>query len=311
LYFSGQLGFSTGLRIGATRATDVAGADLSILRDTLGRPYIPGSSFKGALRSYVESVLRTLQDRPDLRDRNLACLSVGKPGDRPEGEAEPHVCLTQQEVSLLKDIAPDDWATSPRLPAPLKRRLPDEEEVKGLIQENSPQAVLDNTLRDLSCWACRVFGAPWMAAKALVRDLMLSEELAWPIELRTGVAIDRDAGRAYPGQLYDLEVLPAGVAFDLHILVENADPSELGLLWLGISAFERGEVPLGGARSRGLGWCSLTPNWERSRYISQENLIDFLFSPEDQFGKADLANMPARWVRAFGQAIGAIPAEGG
>lgn len=311
LYFYGQLGFSTGLHIGATRASDVAGADLPILRDTLGKPYIPGSSFKGALRSYVESVLRTLQDRTDLRDRNLACLSVGKPDDRPQDEAQQHICLTQQEVSILKAIAPGDWAASPRLPAALKRRLPDVEKVKVLIQNNSREAIVDDTLRDLSCWTCRVFGAPWLAAKALVRDLMSSEELAWPVELRTGVAIDRDAGRAYPGQLYDLEVLPAGVTFDLHILVENASPAELGLLWLGISAFERGEVPLGGARSRGLGWCSLSPNWERSRYIEQDNLIDFLFSPEDKLKKADLAIMPAHWVRAFGQTIGAIPAEGG
>lgn len=303
--------FETALRIGASRSTQVDEPDLPVLRDALGRPYIPGSSFKGALRSYTEAVLRTLQARPEVSDKNLACLSVGKPARRPAGEEPPHVCLHQNEVDGLKSALgsdPPDWS---KLPEALRQRLPGEEDLKAQARRSSSEATLDRALRDLSCWACRVFGAQWLAAKALLRDLPLQHEQDWPREVRNGVAIDRDAGRAFPGQLYDLEVLPAGATFDLEILIENATPQELGLLWLGLGAFERGEIPLGGARSRGLGWCRLEPDWSHSQYIDASNLLDSLFSPERLRGAEQLGSQPALWVRAFGEAIGAIPAGGG
>jgi CRISPR-associated RAMP protein (TIGR02581 family) len=71
--FSGWLTAETALRIGAGRATDVVGTDLPVVRDALGRPYIPGSSFKGALRAYTESLVRAVNP-----SRQGACNPVGK-----------------------------------------------------------------------------------------------------------------------------------------------------------------------------------------------------------------------------------------
>lgn len=50
----------TGLRIGSAKSLDVASTDLPVVRDGLGRPYIPGSSLKGSLRSGLEALLRGL-----------------------------------------------------------------------------------------------------------------------------------------------------------------------------------------------------------------------------------------------------------
>jgi CRISPR/Cas system CSM-associated protein Csm3 (group 7 of RAMP superfamily) len=307
LRFRGELTFETAVRIGASRSTKVDEPDLPIVRDALGRPYIPGSSFKGALRSYTESVLRTLQASPATTDHNLACLSVGKGSQRAHESAEPALCLHQDELNALKQAGQDQWKALDRLPPALLSRLPGPAALVDQAARRSAEAVLDRLVRDLSCWTCRVFGAQWLAAKVLIRDLPLSGNWEWPDELRNGVAIDRDAGRAFPGQLYDLEVLPAGAAFDVQILVENASPEELGLLWLGLSAFERGEVPLGGARSRGLGWCQLTPRWESSQYVTAANLTQALFATGAAGADPALAGKPAEWVQAFGRAIGAIP----
>jgi CRISPR-associated RAMP protein (TIGR02581 family) len=60
LMLSGTLTTRTALRIGAGRATAIVGTDLPVVRDALGRPYIPGSSFKGALRAFVESLVRSV-----------------------------------------------------------------------------------------------------------------------------------------------------------------------------------------------------------------------------------------------------------
>ncbi len=48
----------TGLRVGAGKANDPAATDQPIMRDALGRPFLPGSAIKGALRSGLERVLR-------------------------------------------------------------------------------------------------------------------------------------------------------------------------------------------------------------------------------------------------------------
>lgn len=49
----------TGLRVGAGKQSDAAATDQPVIRDAMGRPFLPGSSIKGALRSGLESVLRT------------------------------------------------------------------------------------------------------------------------------------------------------------------------------------------------------------------------------------------------------------
>jgi len=57
---SGQLLALTGLRVGGGDRTQHAATQSPIIRDALGRPFIPGSSLKGVLRSGLESLLRGL-----------------------------------------------------------------------------------------------------------------------------------------------------------------------------------------------------------------------------------------------------------
>jgi CRISPR-associated RAMP protein (TIGR02581 family) len=58
LEITGKLSTVTALRISAGRSTEPIGADLPVIKDALGQPFIPGASFKGALRSRLESFLR-------------------------------------------------------------------------------------------------------------------------------------------------------------------------------------------------------------------------------------------------------------
>ncbi len=305
LHFRGRLAFESALRIGAQKSLAVDEPDLPVLRDGAGLPYIPGSSFKGALRSHVEAVARALQAGPDVRDRNLACLSVGKPNDRPPNEPRPHICLTQGEVTQLKQVKPQEWHTPDKLPAELVKRLSVPSAIQDEVETHGEGAAIDRVLRDLSCWTCRLFGAPWLASKVLIKDLSLDETTFFRTEVRDGVAIDRDAGRTASSLLYQFEAVPAGAAFELELLVENATDAELGLLWLGLGAFERGEVLIGGAKSRGLGWGKLTPNWAASRYVTTDNLLDALLPPAEPVGWPDLSDKPQMWLRTFATTVGA------
>lgn len=56
----GKLETLTALRVGSGRSTDAIGTDLPVIKDSLGKPIIPGSSFKGAMRSRLESFLRAI-----------------------------------------------------------------------------------------------------------------------------------------------------------------------------------------------------------------------------------------------------------
>ncbi|MTJ51689.1 CRISPR-associated RAMP protein [Anabaena sp. UHCC 0253] len=58
LEITGKLTTITALRISQGRSTEPIGTDLPVIKDALGQPLIPGSSFKGALRSRLESFLR-------------------------------------------------------------------------------------------------------------------------------------------------------------------------------------------------------------------------------------------------------------
>jgi CRISPR/Cas system CSM-associated protein Csm3 (group 7 of RAMP superfamily) len=55
LEITGTLRTITALRISAGRSTEPIGSDLPVIKDALGRPLIPGASFKGALRSPLRS----------------------------------------------------------------------------------------------------------------------------------------------------------------------------------------------------------------------------------------------------------------
>ncbi|WP_218082212.1 type III CRISPR-associated RAMP protein Csx7 [Anthocerotibacter panamensis] len=96
LEITGTLWTVTALRIGAGRSLEPIGSDLPVVKDALGRPYIPGASFKGALRSRLESFLRGIVGS----DRKL----VANPAV--EGEWS----ITSQEINKLKKNLKEDHA---------------------------------------------------------------------------------------------------------------------------------------------------------------------------------------------------------
>ena len=285
LHVKGTLVFDSAHRIGAERSLAVDAPDLPVLQTIDGRPYIPGSSFKGAWRSYTESILRTIQSQPGIADRNLACLSIGKPATRPDPDPDEGRCLTMDEARAYKD------------------------------EYGRQSARLDEILRQESCWTCRIFGNNWLSSKVMIKDLMIDEASFIRTEVRDGVGIDRDSARAADKFKYRFEAVPAGAQFQLEILVENASPAELGLVMLGLKSFERGDILLGGAKSRGLGWCHLQEDWvSGSTYVAAANLLGYLLrtAESDEPGAWGLSDDEVTgWLTAFNAAIHVAPVEEG
>ncbi|HZP02604.1 MAG TPA: CRISPR-associated RAMP protein Csx7 [Terriglobia bacterium] len=224
LEIAGWLVAKTAFRIGAGRSTEVVGTDLPVVRDVLGKPYIPGSSLKGILRSRLESFVRAIRDDPKLAcdptDRENWCVKAGDIEDKNKGLARK----IEQKQLEAKDR--------------------DQQFTLWLVGK--------------TCLVCRTFGSPWLASPLLLRDLPVDESLWFDqFQVRNGVAIDRDTETASEGKLYDYEVIPPGTRFSFRLLVENGEPWQWGMVFLGLKELENGAVAIGGSKSRGLGTMKL------------------------------------------------------
>ncbi len=260
LSLEGAVETVTAVRIGAGRSTSPVSADLPVVRDVANRPYIPGSSFKGVLRSYVESIMHSFTD-----DRHIVCNPVDEDGQ----------CLKRSEMGDLRKARDAG------------RRKPEE-------RENWTDQEFSKKILKKTCWVCQLFGSPWYASKLQIRDLHVQQDLWFDqYQQRDGVAIDRDTETSSDGKLYDYEVVPAGVLFDFHAIVDNAEEWQLGMLYVGLSAFEKGELTIGGGSSRGLGLIELS--LESEDYIDKQHILQHLIDEEYQGEIADRKS----WISAF------------
>ena len=251
LELAGDYVMDSAFRIGA--------GDNDVLLDRDGRPYIPGSTLRGALRAYTESFLRAMDSDaltevrevlisgtqgnsiPMLRRVALCCDSV----DRPVNSTSYQGCLTEGIVAL--------WRADPLL-----------------------QSTLNDALTACTCHTCRVFGAPWLAAKIVVADMPLRGTWNGLYEARGGLALSRDAGVTIHGSPYTRRALPARLRFTFRLVMEDADFAEQGMVLLGLRALELGWVPLGADRARGLGQGHLELNWAACRYLDATSLVQTL-----------------------------------
>lgn len=226
--FTGKLVMRTALHIGGGKIT-LSSSDSPVVLTPDQKPYIPGSSFKGALRSTIEKIVPGL---PDFSSCALIELSKDEiealEGNR---QAMKNICPTVRQ----SDVA---------------RRRRDEPDKAADIQKA--------TIEEL-CDTCLLFGSPFAAARLNVSDLyMPKEEWSGVLQIRDGVAIDRDTEKARDRLKYDFEVVPASATFELEIMLENATKKDVQLLCVGLSEFVHGFGVIGGKRSRGLGVAELT-----------------------------------------------------
>lgn len=221
--FTGKLVMLTAFHIGGGRITS-SSSDSPVVLTPEQIPFIPGSSFKGALRSTVEKLVPGLPPEAKLSSCGLI--------EQQEGN-------TQQTGTICPTVRQGEVAQERR------DGLRSLEEIRG------------DVLKQL-CNTCQLFGSPFAASRVNINDLyMSSKEWAGAVQIRDGVAIDRDSEKARDRLKYDFEVVPASAAFDLTITLENATDDDLQLLCIGLSEFVHGFGFIGGKRSRGLGSCRL------------------------------------------------------
>jgi len=224
----GKLQLLTALHIGIGQSLEPIATDQPVVKDVLGNPYIPGSSFKGVLRSNGERIAATIYQGNG---------SIVKP------------CFITEEKQRSKNEC-----------ISYKREFINMEPEKIWKQ---------------LCPVCQLFGSPHFASRITIKDLTVVNETWFDhFEMRNGVAIDRGTETASEGKLYDFEVVPAGVKFDMNITLENTRDVDLGLLYLALKDFELGKAFVGGNKTKGLGNVKLT--YENIEEVDSSSLVNYL-----------------------------------
>jgi CRISPR-associated RAMP protein (TIGR02581 family) len=270
---TGRLEAVTALHLGASGTALPTGTDRPVVRDALGRPYVPGAALKGALRTAVERFVRGV--RP-----GRACDPAGGPAMRCGAPARRQ-------------------ATPAGNPGPA---------ASGESEAEAAASLLAAT-----CWVCRLFGAPWLASRVQVADLPLAAaSWGAALQVRNGAAIDRDAWTARAGQRYDYEVVPAGAEFTCHVRAETDDPRLLGMLAIALRELEAGRLLIGGGRSRGLGQVRLRVERRALVRRDADSLLAFLAAPDAAGAAVDDATVQG-WVAAFADCLrtDSLPEEAG
>jgi CRISPR-associated RAMP protein (TIGR02581 family) len=246
---TGTLVCTTALHVGTggSPPTGLEASDLPLARDGRGLPYVPGSSFRGAFRSGLESLLRGLE-RPDGPE----------PPDGPEGSEEPEPSAPSEPTDRTVCNPFETGETAPDRSCAERtkeRRRKLEEAAPGPAELTEAKAF--ELAWEESCPICRLFGQLFLASRLRVADLALlapgPDGEPVRTSVRKGVGIDRDLRTAARNILYDFEVIPAGARFSLRMEIENAEDHEVGLVLTGLDLLGEGMFTVGGKAARGLG----------------------------------------------------------
>lgn len=244
----GNLTAVTALHIGAAEDEfRPNGCRNPFFRNAAGLPLIPGSSLKGAMRSFLEQYLSSEAGRDallkDVPFRKDICN-------------EQNPCADAKRDSKLKKL--------------LKKK-----------EDNSEETISDYLFGTKDggsgklCMVCRLFGSHCSAAKFSIRDArIISGTFEDEFEIRSGVAIDRNLGTSVENKTFTTEVVPEGTEFSFKAVLENGDPCEWHVVEQLLRAMEIGLIQIGGMKSRGLGEIKLTKI--RYQKIDETNIAAYL-----------------------------------
>ncbi len=234
LILEGELNCETGLHVGAGKGSlEIGGADNPVVKDAFGRPYVPGSTLRGRLRSLLEqahglAVPTELVYLSKRRGQEVRIHQSDRPGD---------------EVCLLFG----------RNPNRMERVTGGGETREGGVASPARLTVYDALLEGDSI-------------TAQMRE-NLDDELT---EVKSENAIDRITSQSNPRTL---ERVPAGARFRVRLVLDvlcEEDKALLAKLAEGLRLLE--DDALGGGGSRGSGrvrFSGLKVSWRGKSFYAQ------------------------------------------
>lgn len=218
IVIQGDISVKTGIRIaGTTTGLKIGGIDQPVITDAFGKPYIPGSSLKGKMRSLIEKKEGVFLNKTHK-------VKVKIKGEEIEIE-EPYAHECEDAKSYQHCSVCKIWG------------ILGTEKIKG-VSTLTRLIVRDVKLDETS----------------ITEEMKDNLELEWT-EIKMETAIDRYKGTALSGSLRTLDRVPAGARFSpmemIYNVYEENDKEMLKKVFEAMELLEQDY--LGGMGSRGYG----------------------------------------------------------
>ncbi len=246
------------INIGSLRVGKGSGelgeSDSPVIKLPDGKPYIPGSSLKGVLRSAAEIVARSegleiCEPSPSITSFNVCSLTAE--------------LLTRIYYALISGKTLNGkWFNSVMKGIERKyhgkvgedlfkdiRKTYENEGIEGVVSKYAP------------CTVCQLFGNTSLASHVEVMDSI--PETNTYVLSRTRVSIDRFRGAARGPALFTYEYVPRGIKWKFRLVIKNVDllgndvKSKILRSVLSLLASDEGFITVGGMKSVGLGHVKL------------------------------------------------------
>ena len=204
-------------------------------------PYIPGSSLKGVLRSFAETILRTIALSSNIKidefSEKLFNILATKIKDELFNKGFVKKKEKQNEEATIYLIEEN------RLKDTLEKA---QNTVRELIKKGQWNVFCCNTLASnveqdlkdkssmfianvqvplfyLPCIACQLFGGGGLASHIIIHDAFPESPDEISVRHRTCVSIDRMFRRQKPGRLFTIEFVEPGSVFKFRLEIVNLE----------------------------------------------------------------------------------------
>jgi len=241
----GKIEAITGIHIGASdNSFEPMTVNSIVVKDGNKNPFIPGSTIKGVMRSYLERILSIPEINKDTSKVNI-CTANDTCISRITKNNE-----LKEEYNKAKKDGSESFATF---------------------------------LNNNTCTVCKIFGTGDNSSKVLFRDMKVVKNSFLNCEIRSGISIDRDLNITNDGALFEVEIVPSGTQFEFMMIAENLTNNQWECLKYALKALEKGDIDIGGMRSRGLGQVKLTGldgNEASAKYVNRKNFKNYIMEPD-------------------------------
>ncbi len=217
LRLTGLLRLETALRVGSGLTDEISNTDIAVIKDDQRRPYIPGSSFKGALRAHIERLVRLVE--PDAPGYGRGACN---PVNRHEW------CITSGQMDIL-------------------RQNP----------ETLDDQVYQFSCRVCRVFGSPWLASRVLVKDLLLAEPELWFERRYQVRHGVGIDRDSETASRGLLYDYETVPAGTEFRWEIIIENANREEVQDGLVIWGLHEFANGRVRLGGGRSRGLGWVTL------------------------------------------------------
>jgi CRISPR/Cas system CSM-associated protein Csm3 (group 7 of RAMP superfamily) len=225
----------------------------TVVTDVKGRAYIPGSTIKGRLRSWLTQI---------FSDFSLACLNSNK------------------RAIALKDVAEE-----------LKEGKKTQLQIHSLLKQ--AELLFGSAINEgkAEFWDAPMETTPQLPPGISAQCYSGYDATRGTILLKS-VAIDLVTGTAAKNKLFNYEVVPKGAKFSLTVAGQNLSEEELGMVLFALDGFNSFIYPVTLGAMGSVGFGRFAFDSLKIFYLCSENFKEWLLDAI-QTGQAGYTKLPA------------------